>query len=92
MRNKALATFVALQMLDLLSTLWVLHHQGGYEMNPVVRALFPWLGAAAGCFLVKAGACLVGTRLHGRRLYAATGVYGVVVVWNLLVIVVQVLQ
>jgi len=92
MRKSVLAVFIALQIGDFLTTLWVTHHKGGYEANVLMAHLFAVTGLAMGLFLVKAGACWIGSRLHGFRLYAATGVYGFVVAWNLFVMALQAIQ
>lgn len=85
-RSKIIALFLALQLADLLSTLWVLH-LGGYEANPLVHSLFPKFGPIATLLLVKTAVCAVVFRLQRRvPLYAVTAAYSLVVAWNALVI------
>jgi hypothetical protein len=79
--------FIYLQLLDLLTTL-VGFRIGAVEASPFIRTLMH-AGPTAGVLLSKVlalclgGYCIYSKKLHVMRL--ATYWYGVLVVWNLMV-------
>jgi hypothetical protein len=78
-------TFVALQVLDLLTTL-VAFHFGAFEMNPLVARLTVQFGWLRGVLISKliAVAIAMGVR---KRLWIVNILYTAIVAWNLIVIV-----
>src|SRR5947209_17550054 len=67
-RTFGLATviFVALQFLDLITTL-AIFSRGGVELNPVVRSLMPWTGQLFALILSKAAVVAVVLLINRRR-------------------------
>lgn len=84
--NLPLLIFIALQCLDLLTTLLVFK-QGGMELNPVVRSLMPLMGRALAVFTCKAALVAVICVFSRRKrvLVFADFFYAGVVTWNLLI-------
>lgn len=86
-RQNALGLFAFLQILDLLTTMYVLEH-GGFEANPLVQRLMPLMGTITALVVCKAGLVLV-TGLVARRrciLLAGNSLYAAIVGWNGLMI------
>lgn len=83
----AMISFIALQCLDLLTTLAAFAH-GGVELNPIVRSMMPWAGR--GLAVLASKLILISLILSlGRRkriLYIANVLYTAIVVWNLTVV------
>jgi hypothetical protein len=88
--TNALLIFIALQCLDILTTLIFLNH-GMAEGNPIVRfalshAYAPWVGLAA----PKLAAAMIGQYCYRSRritlLKRANAGYSLVVGWNLIAI------
>jgi len=77
-------TFVGLQVLDLLTTLYAFH-TGAIEMNPLVAHLTTMFGYVRGVLISKliAVAIAMGVR---KRLWIINGLYIAIVVWNLIMI------
>ncbi len=84
----ALATviFVALQFLDLVTTLAVFS-RGGVELNPIIRSLMPWTGRLLAIILSKATILSLVLLLNRRKriLRFANVFYVAVVAWNILI-------
>ena len=78
-------TFVALQVLDLFTTL-VAFHFGAFEMNPLVARLTVQFGWLRGVLISKliAVAIAMGVR---KRLWIVNILYTAIVAWNLMVII-----
>jgi hypothetical protein len=80
----AMIVFIALQCMDLLTTLAVFSH-GGVELNPIVNSLVPWTGRGVAVLVSKA--ILIGLVLllnrRKRILRFANVLYAGVVAWNL---------
>jgi hypothetical protein len=76
--------FIALQCLDLITTLAVFS-RGGVELNPIIRSLMPWTGRSLAIVLSKATILSVVLLLNRRRrvLRFANVLYVVVVIWNI---------
>jgi hypothetical protein len=82
--SAAMILFIALQCMDLLTTLAAFSH-GGMELNPIVSSLMPWMGRALAVLVSKAiliSLFLIFNRQH-RILRFANILYGGVVAWNL---------
>ena len=81
----ALATFIGLQLADLLTTGLILH-LGGFEMNPLVNG-FMSLNPMAGLVVVKCLAVSIGAFSEAMGKYRVVSMgnyaYGAVVTWNL---------
>jgi len=77
-------TFVGLQVLDLLTTLYAFH-TGALEVNPLVAHLTTMFGYFRGVLISKliAVAIAMGVR---KRLWIVNLLYIGIVVWNLLMI------
>ena len=86
-RQSALGLFAFLQMLDLLTTMYVLQH-GGFEANPLVKNLIPLMGTITALVVCKAGLVLVTWLVARRRwiLVAGNSLYAAIVGWNGLMI------
>jgi hypothetical protein len=79
--------FIALQCMDLVTTLAVFSH-GGVELNPVVRSLMPWTGRALAVLaskLILISLVLLLNR-RNRILRFANILYTGVVAWNLAIV------
>lgn len=86
------AGVVVLNVLDVLLTKAVLHN-GGVEANPVMAGLMAGLAAPLGLKMVIAGVagillllCPPDAKLGERAMTAVVGLYGVIVVWNTVVL------
>ena len=88
MRIKPFSIFIALQAVDIITTL-IAFRLGGTEQNPLV-ASFLSIGAIPGLLLSKAAvialASLAVSYGKGRRLHLANVAFTLVVVWNLSII------
>jgi len=86
-RQSALGLFAFLQILDLLTTIYVLQH-GGFEANPLVQSLIPLMGTITALAVCKAGLVLVTWLVARRRwiLVAGNSLYAAIVGWNGLMI------
>lgn len=74
--------FIALQWLDFLTTICAFE-LGGYEANPVVAALLPFLSPIGGVFAVKVFAVLAMLYIKNKTLISAGNIYYLgVVLWN----------
>ena len=79
----AIYIFVALQAMDLITTLAVFS-RGGVELNPVVRSFMPLTGEVAAIVLSKLAITLL-ICLLSRRIWLvrfANVLYTVIVAWN----------
>jgi hypothetical protein len=86
------ATLVILNLLDVLTTRWILHH-GGTEQNPLLR---PIIHDPIAPLLIKLGLCLVigalvlaaprRSRFADGGLVAIVAVYTCVIGWNIAVL------
>lgn len=83
---------VVLNVADVLLTKAVLHH-GGVEANPVMAGLMGGLAAPLGLKMVIAGLagillmlCPADAKLGERAMTAVVALYGVIVVWNTVVL------
>lgn len=83
---------VVLNLVDVALTKAVLHH-GGVEANPLMHSLMSGLAAPVGLKMVVAGVvgllllrCPVESRLGERAVAVVVGLYGVIVVWNAVVL------
>ena len=79
-------SFVALQLLDLATTLFAFH-LGGYEMNPVVARMTAIFGPIGGVAVSKALAVLIAWRVQ-KLLWVANLFYTGIVSWNIVLIAV----
>jgi hypothetical protein len=87
------STLVILNLLDVLTTRWILDH-GGTEQNPILR---PVIQNPVAPLLMKLGLCLVigvlvlaaprRSRFADAGLVAIVGVYTCVIAWNVAVLV-----
>jgi Domain of unknown function (DUF5658) len=76
--------FTALQIMDFLTTVGVFS-RGGYEANPVIRALIPWTGSPITALLLAKGLLVYLTWRLSRRawiVYSGNALYSLVVLWN----------
>jgi len=82
----AAGLFVALQCLDLLTTLAILA-RGGVELNPVVRSLMPWTGQLLALVVSKAIVLSAVLLLIRRRrlLRFANILYTALIAWNVVI-------
>ena len=84
----AIVCFVFLQMLDVMTTMVGLS-LGGFEINPVIRWAIAWSGSSlAGILLVKSLAlpflAWFSDEQRGRALVFCCYLFGGVVMWNFL--------
>ncbi len=86
------AGVVVLNVADVLLTKAVLHH-GGVEANPVMQDLMGGFAAPLGLKMVIAGLagillmlCPADAKLGERAMTAVVALYGVIVVWNTVVL------
>lgn len=77
-------TFIALQVLDLATTL-VAFHLGAFEMNPLVARLANFLGPVGGVLCSKTITCLIVLRVR-RLVWIANLVYTGVICWNCVIL------
>jgi uncharacterized protein DUF5658 len=77
-------TFVWLQILDLLTTLYAFH-AGAIEVNPLVARLAVSFGRFGGVLMSKVIAILIAMGVR-RRLWIINVIYIVIVGWNLIMI------
>jgi Domain of unknown function (DUF5658) len=79
----AMIVFIALQCMDLLTTL-AAFSQGGVELNPIVRSLMPWTGRGVAVLVSKAIVISLVLLLNRRNriLRFANVLYAMVVAWN----------
>ena len=49
---KTLILFLVLQTADFVTTI-LIFHRGGYEVNPLISSIFPWLGPLGGVAVMK---------------------------------------
>jgi len=77
-------TFVGLQVLDLLTTLYAFH-AGAIEVNPLVARLAMSFGRFGGVLMSKVIAILIAMGVR-RRLWIINAIYIVIVGWNLIMI------
>jgi hypothetical protein len=77
-------TFVGLQVLDLLTTLYAFH-AGAVEVNPLVARLTVSFGRFGGVLMSKVIAILIAMGVR-RRLWIINVIYIVIVGWNLIMI------
>ncbi len=85
--NMAAIVFVALQGMDLLTTLAAFSH-GAIELNPLVRSLMPWTGKVAAVLASKAILISLVLMLSRRKriLRFANILYAGVAVWNIVIV------
>jgi Domain of unknown function (DUF5658) len=81
---QAKSSFIALQVLDLVTTL-IAFHFGAFEVNPLVARFTSSLGPTAGVVTSKVIAVLIALRLH-RLIWVVNLFYTGVVCWNLLIL------
>ena len=77
---QAKSSFIALQVLDLLTTL-VAFHFGAFEVNPLVGHLTAALGPTGGVLFIKVIAVLIALRVR-KLLWVVNLFYAGVVCWN----------
>ena len=77
-------TFVALQVLDILTTL-AAFHVGAFEANPLVAHLTREWGVTRGLIAGKVIALVIALGVR-RRMWIVNIFYGAVVVWNVYVV------
>jgi hypothetical protein len=77
-------TFVGLQVLDLLTTLYAFH-TGALEVNPLVAHLTMSFGYFRGVLISKLIAVAIGMGVR-KRLWIVNILYVGIVVWNLIMI------
>ena len=85
---KPLGVFLALQLLDVATTLIVLK-MGGAEQNPLIQEFLkvgPAVGLTASKLLVLGFACLLASRGKLKIIRLANAAFGFVVVWNVVII------
>jgi len=78
------ATFLILQVLDLLTTL-AAFHVGAFEVNPLVARFTIIFGAFRGVLISKLIAVLIAMGVR-RRLWIVNVFYTGIICWNLLVL------
>jgi len=83
---------VVLNLADVVLTKAVLHN-GGVEANPLMHSLMTGMVAPVGLKMIVAGVvgllllrCPVESRLGERSVAVVVGLYGVIVVWNAVVL------
>jgi hypothetical protein len=79
-------SFIALQILDLATTLFAFH-LGGYEVNPLVARMTAIFGPLGGVAVSKVLAVLIAWRVQ-KLLWVANLFYTGIVSWNILLIAV----
>ena len=77
-------TFVALQLLDILTTL-AAFHAGGFEANPLVARFTREFGVTRGLIGEKVVALVIALGVR-RRMWVVNLFYGAVVIWNVYVV------
>jgi hypothetical protein len=77
-------TFVALQGLDLLTTLWAFRF-GAMEVNPLVAHLTVFFGRTGGVLVSKLIAVVIALGVR-RRIWIINLFYAAIIVWNVLVL------
>ncbi len=77
-------TFVALQVLDLLTTLTAFH-LGAMEVNPLVARLTVYFGRTGGVVVSKLIAILLAMGVR-KRIWIINLFYAAIIVWNVLVL------
>jgi len=82
-------SFIALQLLDLATTLFAFH-LGGYEVNPLVARMTAVFGPIGGVAVSKALAVLIAWRVQ-KLLWVANLFYTGIVSWNIVLIAVTML-
>ena len=83
-------TFIGLQVLDLLTTLYAFH-TGAIEVNPLVARLTMVFGYVRGVLISKVIAVVIAMGIR-KRLWIVNLLYIGIVVWNLLMIFAGVLH
>jgi Domain of unknown function (DUF5658) len=85
--SPAMIVFIALQCLDLFTTL-VVFSRGGIELNPVVSNLMPWTGRVGAVLASKAILISLVFLLSRRKriLYFGNILYTAIVAWNLAIV------
>jgi Domain of unknown function (DUF5658) len=85
--STAMMVFIALQCLDLLTTVAAFSH-GGMELNPVVSSLMRWTGRVPAVLVSKAAliSLILLLNRRARILRFANILYAGVVVWNLAIV------
>jgi len=78
-------TFVVLQLLDLLTTLYAFH-VGAFEANPLVARLTVLFGGFGGVLMSKLIAIAIAMGVR-KRLWIINVFYATIVGWNLIIIV-----
>ena len=78
-------TFVALQTLDLLTTM-AAFQVGAFEVNPMVAHLITHLGRWRGVLASKLIAIAIAMGVR-KRLWIVNVFYGVIILWNIIMIV-----
>ena len=78
-------TFVALQTLDLLTTM-AAFHVGAFEVNPMVAHLITYLGRWRGVLASKLIAIAIAMGVR-KRLWIVNVFYGAIILWNIIMIV-----
>jgi hypothetical protein len=79
-------SFVALQVLDLVTTL-AAFHAGAFEVNPLVARLTLQFGRLGGVFMSKVVAVLIALGVK-RRIWMVNLFYAGVVCWNIIVVII----
>ena len=79
-------SFIALQILDLATTLFAFH-LGGYEVNPLVARMTAIFGPLGGVAVSKVLAVLIAWRVQ-KLLWVANLFYTGIVSWNIVLIAV----
>jgi uncharacterized protein DUF5658 len=79
------ASFISIQLLDLLTTL-AAFRVGGFEANPLVASLITNFGRVGGVVLSKVIALLLALGVR-RRLWVVNLIYIGVICWNVVVVV-----
>ena len=78
-------TFVGLQVLDLLTTLYAFH-VGAFEVNPLVAHLTVSFGRVRGVLISKVIAVAIAMGVR-RLLWIVNAIYIAIVGWNLITII-----
>jgi hypothetical protein len=83
----AMMFFIALQCMDLITTL-AAFSRGGVELNPVVRSLMPWTGQVAAVVVSKSILISLVFLLSRRKriLYFGNILYSAIVTWNMAIV------
>lgn len=77
-------SFIALQVLDLGTTL-LAFHKGAFEVNPLVARMGHWMGPLEGVLFSKAITCLLVFRVR-RLVWIANLFYAGVICWNCIIL------